>query len=110
MVLGFGGGSSIDTAKSIALLAVNEGDFWDYVATGSGKGLKIKNRPLPVIAVPTTAGTGTEADPWLYDFQPKVWQDNEQMQAFVEMCFEPSSPANAKLKETLLQMLKEQQK
>ncbi len=65
MVLGFGGGSSIDTAKSIALLAVNEGDFWDYVATGSGKGLKIKNRPLPIIAVPTTAGTGTEADPWV---------------------------------------------
>ncbi len=65
MVLGFGGGSSIDTAKSIALLATNDGDFWDYVATGSGKGCKIKNQPLPVIAVPTTAGTGTEADPWV---------------------------------------------
>ncbi len=46
----------------------------------------------------------------LYDFQPKVWQDNEQMQAFVEMCFETSSPENARLKEMLLQMLKEQQK
>lgn len=65
MVLGFGGGSSIDTAKSIALLSTNDGDFWDYVATGSGKGCKIRNKPLPVIAVPTTAGTGTEADPWV---------------------------------------------
>jgi len=65
MVLGFGGGSSIDTAKSIALLSTNDGDFWDYVATGSGKGHEIKNKPLPVIAVPTTAGTGTEADPWV---------------------------------------------
>ncbi len=65
MVLGFGGGSSIDTAKSIALLSTNDGDFWDYVATGSGKGYEIKNQPLPVIAVPTTAGTGTEADPWV---------------------------------------------
>ncbi len=65
MVLGFGGGSSIDTAKSIALLSTNDGDFWDYVVTGSGKGYEIKNKPLPVIAVPTTAGTGTEADPWV---------------------------------------------
>ena len=46
----------------------------------------------------------------LYNFQPKVWQDNEQMQAFVEMCFDPSSPANAKLKETLLHLLEEQNK
>ena len=44
----------------------------------------------------------------LYDFQPKVWQDNEQMQAFVEMCFDPASPANAKLKETLLRLMEEQ--
>ncbi len=44
----------------------------------------------------------------LYDFQPKVWQDNEQMQAFVEMCFDPSSAANAKLKEAVLKLLKEQ--
>ena len=64
-VLGFGGGSSIDSAKSIALLAANGGDFWDYIATGSGAGKPIAQKPLPVIAVPTTAGTGTEADPWV---------------------------------------------
>jgi len=44
----------------------------------------------------------------LYDFQPKVWQDNEQMQAFVEMCFDPSSAANAKLKEAIITLMKEQ--
>lgn len=43
----------------------------------------------------------------LYDYKPKFWQDNEQMQAFVEMCFDPASPANARLKETILDMLKE---
>ena len=64
-VLGFGGGSSIDSAKSIALMAANGGDFWDYVATGSGAGKRLHVRPLPVVAVPTTAGTGTEADPWV---------------------------------------------
>lgn len=65
MVVAFGGGSSIDTAKSIAVLAVNGGDFWDYVDTGSGKGLSISNDPLPIIAIPTSAGTGSEADPWV---------------------------------------------
>ncbi|MGN0815038.1 MAG: helix-turn-helix domain-containing protein [Candidatus Coproplasma sp.] len=45
----------------------------------------------------------------LYDYQPKVLKDNKQMQELIEMCFDPNSPANAKLKETLLNMLKEQQ-
>lgn len=63
-VLGLGGGSSIDAAKAIAVMATNEGDYWDYVSGGSGKGLPVPNEPLPVVAVTTTAGTGTEADPW----------------------------------------------
>ena len=63
-IVGLGGGSSIDSAKSIALMATNEGDYWDYIAGGSGKAQTPKNRPLPVVAITTTAGTGTEADPW----------------------------------------------
>jgi len=63
-VIGLGGGSSIDSAKSIAIMATNEGDYWDYINGGSGKGQMYKNKPLPIIAIPTTAGTGTEADPW----------------------------------------------
>lgn len=63
-VLGLGGGSSIDAAKAIAVMAANEGDYWDYISGGSGKSLPIKNDPLPVVAITTTAGTGTEADPW----------------------------------------------
>lgn len=46
----------------------------------------------------------------LYDFQPKVWKDNKQMQELIEMCFDPNSPANAQLKETLLRLMGEQQK
>ena len=65
MVIGFGGGSSIDSAKSVALTAANEGDLWDYVDSGSGLGREIKNKPLPIIAIPTTAGTGTEVNPWV---------------------------------------------
>lgn len=63
-VIGLGGGSSIDAAKAIAIMAVNPGNYWDYVSGGSGKGLPIPNKPLPIVAVTTTAGTGTETDPW----------------------------------------------
>ena len=63
-VVGLGGGSSIDTAKAAAVMATNDGDWWDYVYGGSGKGQKIKSQPLPIVAITTTAGTGTEADPW----------------------------------------------
>lgn len=44
-VVGLGGGSSIDTAKAAAVMATNDGDWWDYVYGGSGKGQKIKNQP-----------------------------------------------------------------
>ena len=63
-VIGLGGGSSIDSAKSIAVMATNPGDYWDYVSGGSGKGKPVPVRPLPIVAITTTAGTGTEADPW----------------------------------------------
>ena len=63
-VIGLGGGSTIDSAKAISVMATNPGDLWDYVGGGSGKGKSIDNRPLPLVAITTTAGTGTEADPW----------------------------------------------
>ncbi len=63
-VIGLGGGSSIDSAKSIAIMAKNPGDYWDYVGGGTGKGQPVPNGLLPVVAITTTAGTGTEADPW----------------------------------------------
>jgi len=63
-VIGLGGGSSIDSAKSIALMAKNDGDYWDYIVGGSGKGKFPSGGALPIVAITTTAGTGTEADPW----------------------------------------------
>lgn len=63
-VVGLGGGSSIDAAKAIAIMAKNPGDYWDYIGGGTGKGRPIKNGALPIVAITTTAGTGTEADPW----------------------------------------------
>jgi alcohol dehydrogenase len=63
-VLGLGGGSSMDSAKSIAIMAKNPGTYWDYIGSGSGKQKPIENGALPIVVVTTTAGTGTEADPW----------------------------------------------
>lgn len=52
----------MDAAKAIALMAVNEGSLWDYVNAGTGKGVQHAHRALPVIAITTTAGTGSEVD------------------------------------------------
>ncbi|MBC7130292.1 iron-containing alcohol dehydrogenase, partial [Candidatus Bathyarchaeota archaeon] len=56
VVLGLGGGSSMDTAKAAAILVKNPGTVINYL---KGKE-SFKNPGLPVIAVPTTAGTGSE--------------------------------------------------
>ena len=62
LIVALGGGSSIDSAKAIAIMAVNDGDLWDYVASGTGRKKPIGNEPLPIVAISTTAGTGSEAD------------------------------------------------
>lgn len=61
-VVALGGGSVMDASKAIAAMATNEGDLWDYVAGGTGKGRPLAEEPLPVIAITTTAGTGSEVD------------------------------------------------
>jgi len=63
LIVALGGGSCIDAAKAIAVMATNEGDYWDYIPSGSGKGKTIEKSPLPIIAITTTAGTGSETDP-----------------------------------------------
>ncbi|GIK73015.1 MAG: alcohol dehydrogenase [Chloroflexota bacterium] len=59
LVIGFGGGSAIDAAKAIAALTANPGDVFDYLEV-IGKAQPLDNPSLPVIAIPTTAGTGSE--------------------------------------------------
>ena len=59
MVIGFGGGSSIDAGKAIAALATNPGPVLDYLEV-IGKSQPLQHAPLPYIAIPTTAGTGAE--------------------------------------------------
>ena len=59
LVIGFGGGSALDAGKAIAAMLTNEGDLLEYVEV-IGKGKALSRPSAPFIAVPTTAGTGTE--------------------------------------------------
>jgi len=59
IVIGVGGGSSLETAKAIGALATNPGSCLDYIGLHN-----VRNKSLPVIAIPTTAGTGSEVTLW----------------------------------------------
>lgn len=62
-IVALGGGSVMDASKAISVVATNDGDLWDYIKSGTGKGKEIQNMPLPIVAITTTAGTGSETDP-----------------------------------------------
>lgn len=55
-VIGLGGGSSIDTAKAIAVEATHKGTCWDYLYF---RKTQPTDKTLPIIAIPTTSGTGS---------------------------------------------------
>lgn len=74
-IAGIGGGSPLDAAKAIAVLAANDIDPLDLFSN------KFENKPLPVVAIPTTAGTGSEVTPYAVltreDIQTKKSFGNE---------------------------------
>jgi alcohol dehydrogenase class IV len=59
LVIALGGGSAIDAGKAVAALLTNDGELGDYLEV-IGKGQPLRHPPVPFIAVPTTAGTGSE--------------------------------------------------
>lgn len=63
-VVALGGGSVMDAAKIMAMYAPQPGELWDYVSGSTGKNKPLVNPPLPLVAITTTAGTGSEVDQW----------------------------------------------
>lgn len=59
LVVGLGGGSVLDAAKGIAVVASHGGSVWNYIGEG-----KVTEKTLPIIGIPTTAGTGSEVTPY----------------------------------------------
>ena len=58
-VIGFGGGAALDAAKAIAILLTNQGDVLEYLEI-VGQNRALTAAPVPMMAIPTTAGTGAE--------------------------------------------------
>lgn len=61
-VVALGGGSVMDAGKCIALMMVNDGDLWDYAFSAKGGHKPFANPGAPLIAITTSAGTGSEVD------------------------------------------------
>lgn len=61
--LAVGGGSALDTAKAVNLLTTHPGELLDYVTPPLGGGRRLDRATKPLVAVPTTAGTGSESTP-----------------------------------------------
>ncbi|MCX8130757.1 MAG: iron-containing alcohol dehydrogenase family protein [Clostridia bacterium] len=94
-VVGIGGGSPLDAAKAIAVLAVNDIKPLELFKS------TFKKKPIPIIAIPTTAGTGSEVTPYSIltrkDMQTKMSFGNEELfpkVAFLDARYTESLPGN----------------
>lgn len=64
LIIAIGGGSTIDAAKAVSLVATNGGPAWDYTSRAHEVVRVPARRGLPLIAIPTNAGTGAEVTPF----------------------------------------------
>lgn len=93
-VIALGGGSVMDAAKAIAAMAVNDGDLWDYILFGKGGKKPFRNPALPLVAISTTAGTGSELDAGGVITNPET---NEKTAVFGESLFPVLAVVDPKL-------------
>jgi len=73
-LIGIGGGSSMDFAKAVAIRASHPKDIWNYVYLDYRDALDITESTYPVIAVPTTSGTGSEVTKWAVVTNPETFE------------------------------------
>lgn len=63
-IVALGGGAVLDSSVAISAMAANDGELWEYVVGGTGKGQPLANKGLPIVTITTTAGTGSEVNCW----------------------------------------------
>lgn len=63
-IVALGGGAVLDASIAISAMATNPGDLWDYVNGGTGKGRPLAHPGLPIVAIATSSGTGSEVNCW----------------------------------------------
>ncbi|MDO4507623.1 MAG: iron-containing alcohol dehydrogenase [Spirochaetales bacterium] len=63
-IVALGGGAVLDSSVPVSIMATNGGDLWDYVFGGTGKGKIAPNKPLPIVTIATSSGTGSEMNEW----------------------------------------------
>jgi alcohol dehydrogenase class IV len=84
VIVGIGGGSALDSAKAAAIIAANEGKSWNYTEREGEVITRPVRKRLPLIVLPTTSGTGSEATPYAVLSNPEL-----HMKATIvnDMCF-----------------------
>lgn len=63
-IVALGGGAVLDSYVPVSIMATNDGDLWNYVFGGTGKGKIAPNTPLPIVTIATSSGTGSEMNEW----------------------------------------------
>ncbi|MCR6502339.1 iron-containing alcohol dehydrogenase [Shinella sp. CPCC 101442] len=71
-IIAIGGGSTIDAAKAVSLATTNGGPVWDFTSRTNAEIGQLEKRGLPLIAVPTNAGTGAEITPFAVLSNPEL--------------------------------------
>lgn len=63
-IVALGGGAVLDSSVAVSVMATNPGRLWDYVIGGTGKAQPLVEKPLPIITIATSSGTGSEMNEW----------------------------------------------
>jgi alcohol dehydrogenase len=72
LIIGLGGGSSLDSAKGIAVASTHGGRVWRYVSSGDPEHLSPTSKTLPIIAITSTSGTGSHTTPYAVITNPET--------------------------------------